>query len=105
MFSGGDYDEVRRWLANFVVSHAKREDPRLEAVIEAAGAREGKSYGVRLRLGDGLAPPADAPPLELPFEEVAARRGRLDWCHALAVRVRELGRGLVAAAVERRRSA
>jgi len=105
MFSGGDYGEVERWLRNFVTSHAKREDPRLEAVIEADGEREGKSYGVRVRLGESLAPPAGAPPLELPFEEVASRRGRMDWCHALAVRVREPGRGLVAAAAERRRSA
>ena len=35
MFSGGDYDEVARWLSNFVTSHAKRENPRVEAVVEA----------------------------------------------------------------------
>ena len=41
MFSGGDYDEVARWLGNFVRSHAKRENLRVEAVVEAEGAREG----------------------------------------------------------------
>ena len=35
MFSGGDYEEVARWLANFVTSHAKRESPRVEAIVEA----------------------------------------------------------------------
>jgi hypothetical protein len=105
MFSGGDYEEVGRWLRNFVASHAKREDPRLEPVIEASGAREGKSYGVRLRLGDALAPAPPAPPIELAFDEVAAKRGRMDWCQALAVRARELGRGLVSASAGRRQSA
>ena len=37
MFSGGDYDEVARWLENFVNSHAKREDPRAECVLDAHG--------------------------------------------------------------------
>ena len=105
MFSGGDYEEVRRWLWNFVTAHAKRENPRLEAVIEAEGPREGTSYGVRLRAGEALAPPASAPPLELAFEEVAARRGRLDWCQSLAERVRALGRGLVGTSTGSRRSA
>ena len=94
-----------RWLRNFVASHAKREDPRLEPVIEASGVRADKSYGVRLRLGDALAPAPPAPPIELAFEEVAARRGRMDWCQALAARTRELGRGLVSASAGRRQSA
>ena len=59
MFSGGDYDEVARWLENFVRAHAKRENLRVEAVVETEGAREGQSYGVRLRLGEDLRP---APP-------------------------------------------
>ena len=53
MFSGGDYHEVARWLENFVNSHAKREDPRAEAVLDTEGPREGTSYGVRVRLGFG----------------------------------------------------
>ena len=35
MFSGGSYEDVARWLRNFLVSHAKREDPRVEVVFEA----------------------------------------------------------------------
>ena len=58
MFSGGDYSEVGRWLWNFVEAHAKRENLRVEALVDAAGAREGKSYGVRLRLAERLLPPA-----------------------------------------------
>jgi len=56
VFSGGEYDEVARWLRNFVASHAKRENLRAEPVVEAEGAREGQSYGVRVRLGGGLSP-------------------------------------------------
>jgi hypothetical protein len=97
MFSGGDYEEVRRWLSNFAASHVKRESPRIEVIVEAEGAREGRSYGLRLRLGEALAPPAGQPPVEIAFDEAAARRGRLDWCQALATRLRELGRGLLAA--------
>jgi hypothetical protein len=88
MFGGGDYDEVARWLRNFVASHAKRENLRVEAVLEAGRAREGKSYGIRLRLQDELRPAADLAPLELGFAEVAAGRGSLAWCDALAERVR-----------------
>ena len=93
MFSGGDYEEVARWLGNFVTSHAKRENLRVEGVLEAEGPREGKSYGVRLRLGDELRPAADVAPLDLAFAEVASGRGRLVWCDALAERVRALARG------------
>lgn len=41
MFSGGSYEEVTRWLQNFVTSHAKRESPRVEGIIEAEEEREG----------------------------------------------------------------
>jgi hypothetical protein len=105
MFSGGDYEEVRRWLWNFVVSHAKREDPRAEAILEAEGPREGKSYGVRVALGDRLAPPPDRPPLELSFDEVARERGSLTWCESWAERIRALVRGLSSPDREVRRSA
>jgi hypothetical protein len=97
MFSGGDYQEVARWLRNFVISHAKRENPRVEAVVEAAGAREGQSYGVRLRLGHGLRPAPPAPPVELGYPEVAQNRGSLGWCRELADRVRTLAREISAA--------
>ena len=30
MFSGGTYDEVARWLRNFLTSHAKRVSPVVE---------------------------------------------------------------------------
>jgi hypothetical protein len=92
MFSGGDYDEVTRWLTNFVASHAKRENLRAEAVVEADGPREGESYGVRLRVGEAVRPPASEPPIELDFDEVAQNRGQLAWCAALADRVRALAR-------------
>jgi len=91
MFSGGDYAEVARWLENFVTSHAKRENVRVEALVEADGPREGESYGVRLRLGEALRP---EPPLELMFREVAQRRGEMAWCAALAGRVRAIARDL-----------
>ena len=93
-FSGGDYAEVARWLRNFVAAHAKRENLRVEAVVDTAGPREGQSYGVRLRLGEGLRPAPPAPALELGFPEVAQNRGRLAWCTGLADRVRALAREL-----------
>jgi hypothetical protein len=92
MFSGGDYAEVAHWLRNFVASHAKRENPRVEVVLEADGPREGQSYGVRVELGPAFCPPAGQGPIELSFAEVAASRGRLDWCQALAARVRAYAR-------------
>jgi hypothetical protein len=94
MFSGGDYQECARWLWNFAEAHAKRESPRVEAVVDTAGAREGVSYGLQDRLGESLAPRA---PLELTFEEVREGRGRIEWCQALAGRVRGLARELLAA--------
>jgi hypothetical protein len=92
MFSGGEYEEVARWLRNFVVAHAKRENLRVEAVVETQGPREGQSYGVRLRLGEGLRPAPPAPAVELGFPEVARSRGSLAWCSGLADRVRALAR-------------
>lgn len=92
MFSGGSYEEVARWLRNFVVAHAKQENLRVEAVVEASGPREGQSYGVRLRLGEGLRPAPPAPAVELAFPEVAGSRGSLAWCSGLARRVRALAR-------------
>ena len=97
MFSGGDYDEVARWLRNFVAAHAKRENLRAEPVVDTEGPREGQSFGVRLRIGAGLAPAPPAPPLELGFPEVAQNRGSLAWCAGLAARVRALARELPAA--------
>ena len=102
MFSGGDYEEVKRWVENFVTSHAKRENLRVEALVDAEGPREGRSYGVRLRLGEALSP---GPPLELPFPEVAARRGELAWCAILAGRVRALAREFSATSTSSSRSA
>jgi hypothetical protein len=92
MFSGGDYEEVGRWLRNFVLSHAKRENPRAEAVVDMEGPHEGQSYGVRVRLGAHVMPPLEQPPLTLPFLEVADQRGGLHWCNTLAARVRALVR-------------
>ena len=105
MFSGGDYGEVARWLANFVTSHAKRENPRVEAIVEAEGERESRSFGVRLRLEARVVPPPGAPPLELDFADVSSHRGDMAWCDALARRVRELARALIAEAPVARRSA
>ena len=105
MFSGGDYEEVRRWLANFALSHAKRESPRIEAVIEADGPDEGERYGIRLRLGEWLLPPASAEPMTLRYAEVRDQRGSMAWCQALAARVRELARQLLSSESQARRSA
>ncbi len=92
MFSGGDYEEVGRWLRNFVTSHGKRENVLVEAVVETERPREGKSYGLRLRLGERLLPSPEEAPIELSYPEVAEGRGRLAWCSALAERVRALAR-------------
>jgi hypothetical protein len=90
VFSGGDYREVERWLVNFLNSHAKRESPRVEALVDAADEREGRSYGVRLRLGGRLSPLT-----ELDYKELADNRERLAWCTALATRVRGWARDLL----------
>jgi hypothetical protein len=105
MFSGGDYEEVARWLLNFVRAHAKRENLRVEAVVETEGPREGQSYGVRLRLGEALRPVPPAPPVELGFTEVAQGRGSLAWCSGLAARVRALAHEFPAAGSAPLRSA
>jgi hypothetical protein len=105
MFSGGDYDEVARWLRNFVTSHAKREDVRVETLVEAGGPREARSYGIRVARGERLAPPETEPPLDLAFSEVRDKRGGLAWCGALADRVRALARQLSQEDTASRRSA
>ncbi len=92
-FSGGSYEEVARWLQNFLVSHAKRVDPRVEVELQAGDAREGTSYGVRLRLGDQR---SDL--IELDYAEVAANRGSLAWGKAQADRTRALAGELVSVA-------
>ena len=92
MFSGGDYHEVARWLQNFVNSHAKREDPRAESVLDTEGRREGTSYGVSVRLGE-----RPSSEIELTFADVARNRGSLAWCQQLADRVRGLVREMTAA--------
>jgi hypothetical protein len=90
VFSGGTYHEVARWLWNFLTSHAKRVDPRVEITFEGDDHREGKSYGARLRLGRRL-----GPLIELAFREVADNRGSLAWCTRLAERTTSLARELV----------
>jgi hypothetical protein len=86
-FSGGGYDEVERWLRNFLVSHAKRVDPRIEVALEAGDEREGVSYGARLRLGNQT-----TALMEFDFKEVAEHRGSLAWCAALAARIQQVAR-------------
>lgn len=83
MFSGGTYEEVGRWLWNCLASHAKRENPRAEVILDAHGEREGRSYGVRLRLGHSL-----SSVWEYDYADVAENRGHLAWCRALADRAR-----------------
>jgi hypothetical protein len=90
MVSGGSHAEVARWLTNFLASHAKREDPRLE--VELEGPRAGDAHVARLRLGERL---SEAMVLE--HAEVAAQRGTLAWCAALAERTRALAAALLAA--------
>jgi hypothetical protein len=88
------YDEVGRWLHNFAVSHAKREDPRAEAIVETGEAREGHSYGLRLVLDGRQYPAGELPPLEFGYAEVAEGRTRFAWCEALAQRLRAEARRL-----------
>jgi hypothetical protein len=92
VFSGGTYQEVARWLWNFLTAHAKRVDPRIEVVLDADDEREGKSYGARLSFRRQL-----GPPIEFEFRDVADNRGSLAWCSALAERTKGLARELVAA--------
>jgi hypothetical protein len=89
MFSGGTYDEVARWVWNFLTAHAKREKVRAEIDLEAGQEREGKSYAARVRLGEKM-----SAPIELEFADVARNRGSLQWCATLAARIREVVRDL-----------
>jgi len=91
MFSGGSYEEVARWLKMFLNSHAKREHPRIEAVLEDDEAREGVSYAARLHFGERA-----GPLMEFDYKDVAAHRGELAWCADLAQRVRREARALLA---------
>lgn len=91
MFSGGSYDEVARWLKMFLNSHAKREHPRVEAVLDDDDAREDVSYAARLVLGERT-----SPLMEFDYKTVAAHRGELAWCTDLALRVRREARLLLA---------
>jgi hypothetical protein len=91
MFSGGSYEEVARWLKMFLNSHAKREHPRIEAVLEDDDVREGVSYVARLHF-EGRTSPL----MEFDYKEVAAHRGELAWCADLAQRVRREARTLLA---------
>jgi hypothetical protein len=93
MFSGGSYDEVARWLRVFLTSHAKREHPRVEVVLDDDDALAGRAYRARLRL-EGRA----SEPMELDFKDVADHRGALAWCAALASRTRALARSLIGSA-------
>jgi hypothetical protein len=96
-----DQPEVARWLHNFVASHAKREDPRIEVEIAPGGTAREPSYAVRLVLAGAPPPGPGEPPLELTYSGVAEGRARLAWCEALSRRVREAGRRLVAASRQR----
>ena len=91
MFSGGSYREVERWLWNFLTSHAKRVNPRIEVALEAGDERTEQSFGARLRLGARV-----SAVVEFDFSDVAANRGSLAWCTALAERTKRLARELVA---------
>ena len=92
MFSGGSYDEVARWLRVFLTSHAKREHPRIEVVLDEDDALRGRAYRAWLRLGDRVSEAID-----LDYKDVADHRGELAWCAALAARTRALARGLLGA--------
>jgi hypothetical protein len=93
-----DYPETGIWLEGFVRSHAKRESSRIEALLDSGGAREGRSFGIRLDLDGRTAPPPGSPPIELDFRGVAEGRARFAWCAALGERVRASARELLAAA-------
>lgn len=92
MFSGGSYEEVARWLRMFLASHAKREHPRVEVLLDEEDALQGRAYRARLRFGDRV-----SEPIEFDFQEVAEHRGALAWCAALAARTRAQARSLLAA--------
>lgn len=92
-FSGGSYNDVARWLRNFLLSHAKRENVRAEVEVDAGEEREGTSYAGRVRVGQRV-----SAPIELEFADVAANRGSLEWCARLAALTREVVRDLKSAA-------
>jgi hypothetical protein len=89
-----DYHETGAWLTGFVRSHAKRENARIEALVDATGSREGRSYGIGLSLDGQTLPPPGSPPIDLDFREVAEGRTSFAWCAALGDRVRALAREL-----------
>ena len=92
-----DYHELGGWLQRFAVSHAKRESPQVEAIVETAGEREGRALGLRLSLGAGAWRDAVRSELgELSVAEVAEGRTRFAWCEALAQRIRGEARRLIA---------
>jgi hypothetical protein len=86
-FSGGTYEEVGRWLWNFLTSHAKRADPRIEVELEHGDEREGRSYAARLTFGG-----RSTPLMEFDYKDVADNRGSLAWGRALAERTQQLAR-------------
>ena len=83
MFSGGSFEEVARWLKNFLTSHAKREHPRAEVIFDEDDALEGRGYRARIHVGARV-----SGPLEFDYKDVAEHRGALAWCAALAQRTR-----------------
>ena len=92
MFSGGTYQDVERWLKNFLTSHAKRENPRAEVVLDEDDALDGRAYRARIHVGDRV---SDA--LEFDYKDVAEHRGTLTWCAALAQRTRAVVKSLAGA--------
>ena len=97
MFGGGSYEEVARWLLIFLNSHAKRESPRIEAIVEAGDDRAGRTFGVRLRLDEWYYPPLDQPVIEFSFQGVSAGKGSFSWCESAGKRVRGWAREILAA--------
>jgi hypothetical protein len=75
----------------FLNSHAKREHPRVQTVLDDDDARENVSYAARLVLGERT-----SPLMEFEYKTVAAHRGELAWCTDLARRVRREARLLLA---------
>ena len=92
-----DYDETGQWLASLARSHAKREDPRVEVLLDAGDAREGRSYALRLALEAHGTPVRTSAPVELAFSEAAEGRTRFAWCQAFGERIRALARELLGA--------
>src|SRR5262245_23720511 len=92
MFSGGSYDDVSRWLRNFLTAHSNRDVAGMEVVLATGGDVDGRAYGAGVRFGERL-----GEPMTVEYREVADNRGTLAWCAALAARVRDLARSLKAA--------